>query len=104
MPNMERGIIKWQPFDSVFSGKQIKREVLFTKGVCQKPILSEEQKSDVEKKLIVAFYTKEKIKIKYYHEGQILTIYSHIKKIDFIYHKIYFDITTLLFEQIIEIL
>lgn len=104
MLNIERGMIKWQPFDSVFSGKRIKREVLLAKSICQKPILSEDQKINIEKRLITAFYTHENLTIKYYSNGQILTIQSHIKKIDFTFHKIYFDNTLLLFEQIINIL
>ena len=67
------------------------------------PILSEEQKDVNEQKLLIAYYSKSKINISYYQNGNINLINSYIKKIDFTYHKIYFENKTILFDQIVSL-
>ncbi len=104
MPNEQRGIIKWRPFDSVISGNKVVKELLKERSKIKKPILSEEQENILEQKLVIAFYTNSSIKVSYFNNGTITGFEDQIKKIDSIYHKIYFYHHTLLFEQIIEIL
>jgi len=55
----DRGMIKWRPFDSVYSSKQIVREITREKEKIKMPIISEEEKKELEKKLILAYYEKE---------------------------------------------
>ena len=104
MPNDERGIIKWQPFDSVISSNKVVKELLKERSKIKKPVLSEEQENILEQKLIEAFYTNSLIKVSYFNNGLINSFEDQVKKIDSIYHKIYFTNHTLLFEQIMEIL
>lgn len=104
MPNDGRGIIKWRPFDSVISSNKVVRELLKERAKIKRPILSDEQENNLEQKLIIAFYTNSPIKVSYFNNGKIDNFEDQIKKIDSIYHKIYFQNHTLLFEQIIEIL
>ena len=72
----DRGMIKWMPFNSVVSSKEIINSILKDKS---------------------------KINISYYQKGNINLINSYIKKIDFTYHKIYFENKTILFDQIVSL-
>ncbi len=99
----DRGMIKWVPFNSVVSNKEILSSILKEKNKISMPILSEEQKNINEQKLLIAYYSKSKINIKYYQNGEFNFTNSYIKKIDFIYHKIYFDNKTILFDQIVSL-
>ena len=99
----DRGMIKWMPFNSVVSSKEIINSILKDKNKISMPILSEEQKDVNEQKLLIAYYSKSKINISYYQNGNINLINSYIKKIDFTYHKIYFENKTILFDQIVSL-
>ena len=99
----DRGMIKWMPFNSVVSSKEIINSILKDKSKISMPILSEEQKDVNEQKLLIAYYSKSKINISYYQNGNINLINSYIKKIDFTYHKIYFENKTNLFDQIVSL-
>lgn len=103
MPNIDRGMIKWMPFNSIISSKDVLNELTKERSKIKMPYLSDEQKSKIEKALIIAYYGQESIKIDYFYQGQILSLTSNIKKIDFTFHKIYFTKQTLLFEQIIKV-
>lgn len=99
----DRGMIKWMPFNSVVSSKEIINSILKDKSKISMPILSEEQKDVNEQKLLIAYYSKSKINISYYQNGNINLINSYIKKIDFTHHKIYFENNTILFDQIVSL-
>ena len=103
MPKLDRGMIKWQPFNSVISSKVLINELLNEKNKVSMPNLSEEQKNMLEHKIITAFYEKENIHIDYFYQGKILKIYSKIKKIYFTFHKIYLNNKILIFEQIVKV-
>lgn len=99
----ERGMIKWAPFDSVVSNKEVIGSILKEKSKVKMPILCEEQKNTIEQALMFKYYANEKINISYFYQGKILTINERIKKIDSTFHKIYFENHTLLFDQIIKV-
>lgn len=104
MNNFDRGMIKWMPFNSVVPSKQIVNEILKEKNKVKMPNLSNEQKKIIEDKIITAYYENEKINITYYYQGKLLDLEGTIKKIDSIYHKIYFNNKILLFDQIVKII
>ena len=54
----DRGMIKWMPFNSVVSSKEIINSILKDKSKISMPILSEEQKNVNEQKLLIAYYSK----------------------------------------------
>ena len=103
MPKFDRGIIKWMPFDSVMSSKKMVNDLIKEKSKCEKPSLDEEQIKKIENTLIEAFYENRVLSLDYFYDGNIYHINSNIKKIDSIYHKIYFSNKIILFEQIIKI-
>ena len=101
--NNDRGMIKWAPFNSVVSNKEIINSILKEKKKVKMPLLSDDEKKQIEEKIIQYFYTNEKIKLNYFYRGNIYTLNERIKKIDFIYHKIHFENLILIFEQIVKI-
>ena len=100
----DRGIIKWQPFESLTSNKAVIKSLLLEKSKISKPILSEEEIADIENKIIEAYYCKVNISIFFYNDGFIKNIKSKIIKIDQVYKMIYLtNNLKLFFNQIIAI-
>ena len=67
----DRGMIKWQPFNSVINTNKIVAVLEKERNYIIKPSLSEEQLIELNNKVLDAFYSKIKIKIKYYFNGVI---------------------------------
>ena len=100
---IDRGIIKWKPFDSCYSSNKIIIDVNKEKLKKSIPILSEDQKEIIEEKLITAFYLKINIKLEYYYGGIIKYEYGIIKNINKIEKKIYLNNKFIYFKQILNI-
>ena len=104
MNKQDRGIIKWQPFESLTPTKQIIKSILLEKSKVTKPTLSDEEIKYLEDKIIEAYYSSININIHYYTNGYIKVTKGKIKKIDQIYKMIYLDNNLkLLFNQILDI-
>lgn len=100
----DRGMIKWQPFNSVINTNQVINSIIKEKQKIEKPILSKEQQTKLEEKIIEAYYEQIPIEIQYYQSGHILTTKGIIKNINNTYKKIFLDNQKiLLFQQIIKI-
>ena len=56
--NKDRGIIKWLPFESLVSSKQVIDSILHEKNKIKKPILSLEQQQEISEKLILIMILK----------------------------------------------
>lgn len=102
--NKDRGIVKWLPFNSLVSNKEVLYKVLKDKERQTRPILSDDEISYIEKSIINAYYTKDTIKITYYKNGYLYEEEGNVKKIDSPNKLIYFNNLKLLFNQIIEVL
>lgn len=102
--NKDRGIIKWQPFNSFTDQKQLIYNLLQEKQKVKKPILSLEQQKEIEEKIIEAFYEQINIVLKVYKNEKIITINSRITSLDPVYKRLTLENnTTILFSQIIQI-
>ena len=99
----DRGMIKWQPFNSVTPSSTVIKSLILEKSKIPKPILSDEEKKEIEEKIIEAFYCGTDVTLHYYKNGYIKTITGKIKKIDHISKTIYLNNTIFLFNQIISI-
>ena len=102
MQNKNRGCIKWAPFNSVINTKEILSDMEKNKHDIM-PTLSEEQTNNLEKKIISAYYEQIPVNITFFFNNKIVNKNDTIKKIDFTYHKIYFNNFVLLFDQIISL-
>lgn len=104
MNKNDRGVIKWTPFNSIVSQRQMIDNLIKEKNKITKPKLSQEQIEKNEQLLIEAFYEQVKIKIEYFKEGFILSTCSEISNIDYTFKKIYLkNNKSLLFNQIIKV-
>ena len=99
----DRGIIKWQPFNSLINGNAIINSLLKEKAKIKKPIISEEEKNEIEAKIIDAYFTQITVNITYYKDGNVIKVEGKIKKIDQVYKLVYLNELKLLFSQIISI-
>ena len=104
MPEIhDRGMIKWQPFDSLLSTKKVAKEIINEKSKVAMPTLSEDQLLNIEEKVLEAYYNGETVRLVYYRKGTYYTT-SLIKYIDK-YKKqlILNDGSILYFKQIVKI-
>lgn len=104
MNNFDRGIIKWQPFESIEPTNKIMQSLILEKSKITKPCLSEEEMQIIEDKIIDAYYSSEIINISYFKNGYIEKVKGKIIKIDHIYKMVYLtDNLRLFFKQIVAI-
>lgn len=105
MPEInDRGMIKWQPFDSVTSTKKLCYDILQKKNYQHVPLLSEDQLNDIEELIINSYYNKEIIIITYYFDGKILIKEAKIKYLDKYKKQLILNDTAIIhFKQIINI-
>lgn len=100
---IDRGIKKWQPFNSCFSGKDILIEINKSKKQKDFPELSEDQILTIEEKVKDAYVLGTSIKIKYFYNGTILEQRGKINYIDMQKKKICLNNGWIYFKQILEI-
>lgn len=101
--NKDRGMIKWIPFNSLVSNKDVMKFLILEKNKISKPIISEEDSKTFEELIIEAYYMHNKVLISYYKNGYIYKTTSYIKKIDKVQKLIYLENIKLLFNQITSI-
>lgn len=100
----DRGMKKWQPFDSLTNSNKMKNELSRNKLKVEMPILSEDQLNKLDQVIQEAFFNKNLIKIYYYFNGNILNKDIKIKSIDYNKKQIILsDNTKLYYKQIIKI-
>ena len=100
----DRGMIKWQPFDSVTSTKKMCMDILQRKDYQRFPLLSEDQIKDIEELILESYYNKDIIFITYYHDGKCLTKEGKIKYLDKYKKQLILSDTSIIhFKQIINI-
>lgn len=99
----DRKMIKWLPFNSVISSKEVLSSILKEKQKISKPSLSEDEKMQIESTLIDAFYLEEEVIITYYKNGYTYKYKGIIKKIDSLNKLIYLTNFNIFFNQIIKV-
>ncbi len=77
---IDRGFIKWQPFNSVISTKAILNNLEKRKNI-KKPELFPEELQKLNEKIMNAYYDKSIITLEYFEENQIYQIKTKIKAI-----------------------
>ncbi len=95
---------KWNPFNAVAPGGYMIKEVMDEKNKVEMPILSEDQKMEIQEKIFEAFNNQEIINITYFRGGNMYNIEGIIEKIDINSRKIVINNgIPVFFSQIIEI-
>lgn len=100
---IDRGIIKWQPFDSCYSSQQVLKDIISKKNNVLYPILSEDQLNIIQEKIERAYYLQDNINLDYFYNGKILSIMGKINYLDIPRKKIIINNSSINFRQIINI-
>ena len=100
---IDRGIIKWQPFDSCFSSQTILKDIVKEKKKINLPNLSEDQINIITEKIIDAFNLKLMINLEYFEEGIIKWENGKITNINKFEKKIYLNHKYISFTQILTL-
>lgn len=99
----DRGIKKWQPFNSCFSSADVLKEISCSKAQKEPPLLSEDQLINIEEKIKDAFFLGTKINIKIFYNGKIIEKSGKVENINFQEKKICLNRVNIYFKQILEI-
>ena len=96
---------KWNPFNAVAPGGFMVNEVLKEKNKIDMPILSDDQKMELQERIFEAYNNQDTIKIKYFRGGRLYITEGKVIKIDANAHKIVLNGGfSVFFSQIVEIL
>jgi hypothetical protein len=85
---IDRGIIKWAPFDALVGYHSILGQMRYRMGKSDQPILSDDQYQELNEKLQFAFQFNLEIDVTYFHDGYARTTFGKIKKLDFVHQQI----------------
>ncbi|BCR35876.1 YolD-like family protein [Mariniplasma anaerobium] len=85
---VDRGIIKWAPFDALVGYQGLLSELRYKLGKKDKPLLSEDQFEELNRTLNFVYHHQIEIIVEYYHDGYTKTSYGKIKRLDFIHKQI----------------
>lgn len=97
-----RELVKWAPFSAVIPGSVMVNDVLKKKNKVKMPVLSDDQKNELQDKMITYYNNQEKVNIRYFKAGNIFKIKGIITNIDYNNHKLIInEEIPLFFSQII---
>lgn len=101
---IDRGIIKWQPFDSCYSSGKALKDIYKQKNRNKLPTLSEDQLYELEQKILDSYHLNENISIEYFYNGSLYQMSGKITSINLQEKKIYINNHIIYFKQIINII
>ncbi len=100
----DRGMMKWMPFDSLSSSKQMVSEILKEKRKKEKPLMSDDQLFEIEQKLKEAYHSRIPVQIIYFYQGNFQEKVNIIWQIFHDQKRILFqDGSSLYFDQILSV-
>ncbi len=99
----DRGIIKWQPFNSCFNSELVIQDIKKHKNRVNFPTLSDDQLYIIAEKIKLAFNLKTIINFDYYYDGQIKNIEGTIEGLNLQEKKLYINKMAIYFQQILKI-
>lgn len=74
--------VKWQPFSAVIPSNYMIDDVLRKKNKIKMPILSDDQKEELQCKIISYYNNQEVVKVKYFRDGRLYIMGGKITFID----------------------
>lgn len=105
MPDyIDRGIMKWQPFDALAGFGDMIKEMVYLKNKRQKPVLFEDKLEEINRVIKNALERKHTVRVTYYNDGYIYYETGQISKIDLYTRKVILvPKTTVAIEDIIDV-
>ena len=100
---MDRGIIKWQPFNSCFNSNELIFNIKEEKNKINLPILSEDQINYLAEKIINSYNLQINIHIEYYYDGKIKIIEGKINYLNVNKKELFIGNLGIYFNQILKI-
>jgi len=85
---IDRGILKWAPFDALTGYHPMLQEMRHRLGKQAKPVLSDDQYEILNRHIQEAIINDEEVEIQFFDQGFIKHSYGKIKKLDFIYKQV----------------
>lgn len=80
---VDRGIIKWNAFDALVGYSSMLEEMRYRLGKKPRPLLSEDDFLELDRKLQEALAAECDIELKYYHDGYIRFTFGTVRKVDY---------------------
>lgn len=101
---VDRGIIKWAPFDALVGYHSLLEEMKYRLGKKEKPILSDDDFEALNRHLLQALKESREIEIRYYRDGYIHSTFGKIKTVNYTNKQLILtSFETLAAEDIVEI-
>ncbi len=100
---IDRGIIKWQPFNSCYNGKKVIEDIKKNKDYVSYPSLSEDQLEILENEIIEAYNLGLNISLVYYYSGKINNLKGKINYLNTEKKILYLNNKNLYLKQILKI-
>jgi hypothetical protein len=85
---VDRGIIKWSPFDALVGYQTMLEEMKYNLGKKDAPILLEDEYEALDRLLHEAYQSKKELNIHYFEDGYVKVTHGSILRLDYVYHKI----------------
>lgn len=101
---VDRGIMKWAPYDALVGYQPMLSEMRYRLGKKDKPVLSDDALEELNRQLQEAIMTKQEIELRYYHDGYVRFTFGTVKRIDYVKKQVILSTwEKFLAEDIIEI-
>ncbi|MBN3490821.1 YolD-like family protein [Acholeplasma equirhinis] len=82
MSYVDRGIIKWQPFDGLAGFHEILARIRYNQGKIPKPVLLDDKVDEINRELEDALNNHKMVLIKHFEDGYIYPYEGYIFKVD----------------------
>ena len=100
----DRGMVKWNPFDSLISSKEVIKTISDSKTKFKRPTLSLEQLEEIQTNILLAYHSQITIIITYFLNGSFYEKKNKVLEIYMTSKKLFFqDHTYLYFDQIVKV-
>lgn len=99
---MDRGMIKWKPFNTLLNSNDIK-EIELNRSKISKPIIMEDRINEINSILVNAYNNHLSIKVKHYNNGFLFYKSGFIKSINAYEKYILMDNIRIYFKNIINV-
>ena len=85
---VDRGIIKWSPFDALTGYKSLLEQIRHRLGKGQKPTLSQDALEELDRTLKTAEHNDAEVKVQYFRDGYVRFTFGRIERLDYVHRDI----------------